>query len=265
MNTFRNLAIAAALALLGAGPLGGFAAAAPPAPQLPSIVLVHGAFADGSSWDRVVPLLQAQGYRVVAVHEPLTSLADDVAATRRAIEMQPGDVVLVGHSYGGAVITEAGNDPKVKSLVYVAAFAPDANESVNDQGRGKPAPVYASSLQIDSGGYAWLPASTVVQHFAQDLPAAEATLLAVKQGPINGKNFDEKVKVAAWHTRPVYYLRTNLDHMIDPELQTATATRMKATLTSISSSHVAMLSQPQAVAAVIIKAAQATRPRIAQR
>jgi pimeloyl-ACP methyl ester carboxylesterase len=265
MNTFRNLAIAAALALLGAGPLGGFAAAAPPAPQLPSIVLVHGAFADGSSWDRVVPLLQAQGYRVVAVHEPLTSLVEDVAATRRAIDMQPGDVVLVGHSYGGAVITEAGNDPKVKSLVYVAAFAPDANESVNDQGRGKPAPVYASSLQIDSGGYAWLPASTVVQHFAQDLPEAEATLLAVKQGPINAKNFDEKVKVAAWHTRPAFYLRTNLDHMIDPEVQTATAKRMKATLTSISSSHVAMLSHPQEVAAVIMKAAQAIHPRTAQR
>jgi pimeloyl-ACP methyl ester carboxylesterase len=265
MSTFRNLAIAAALAVLGTGLLGGFAAAAPPAPELPSIVLVHGAFADGSSWDRVVPLLQAQGYRVVAVHEPLTSLAEDVAATRRAIDTQPGAVVLVGHSYGGAVITEAGNDPKVKSLVYVAAFAPDANESINDLGRGKPAPVYASSLQVDSGGYAWLPVSTVIQHFAQDLPESEATLLAVKQGPINTKSFDEKVKVAAWHTRPVSYVRTNLDHMIAPEEQTATAKRLRATLTAIPSSHVAMLSHPQEVAAVILKAAQAIRPRLAQR
>ncbi len=264
-HLFRNLVATAALTLLGTGLLGGFAAAAPPAPELPSIVLVHGAFADGSSWDRVVPLLQAQGYRVVAVHEPLSSLAEDVAAARRAIDKQPGDVVLVGHSYGGAVITEAGNDSKVKSLVYVAAFAPDAGESVNDLGRGKPAPAYASSLQIDSGGYAWLPASTVVQDFAPDLPETEATLLAVKQGPINTKCFDEKVKIAAWHTRPVYYLRTNLDHMIEPELQTATARRLKATLTSVQSSHVAMLSHPQEVAAVILKAARAIHPKIAQR
>jgi pimeloyl-ACP methyl ester carboxylesterase len=212
-----------------------------------------------------VPLLQAQGYRVVAVHEPLSSLGEDVAAARRAIDMQPGDVVLVGHSYGGVVITEAGNDPKVKSLVYVAAFAPDANESINDLGRGKPAPAYASSLQIDSGGYAWLPASTALQYFAQDLPEAEGALLAVKQGPINLKCFDEKVKVAAWHTRPAYYLRTNLDHMIDPEVQTATARRMKATLTSVSSSHVAMLSHPQEVAAVILRAAQAIHSKVAQR
>ena len=265
MNTFRNLATAAALTLLGTGILGSFAAAAPPSRGLPSILLVHGAFADGSSWDRVVPLLQAKGYSVVAVHEPLTSLAEDVAATRRAIDLQPGDVVLVGHSYGGAVITEAGNDPKVKSLVYVAAYAPDANESINDLGRGKPAPVWAASLRIDSGGYAWLSPSTVAQHLAQDLPEAEASLLAVKQGPINTKNFDEKVKVAAWHTRPVFYVRTNLDHMIDPELQTATAKRLKATLTSVPTSHVAMLAEPREVAAMILKAAAAIRPMVAQR
>ena len=265
MTTFRKLVAAAALTLLGIGLMGGFATAAPPAQDLPSIVLVHGAFADGSSWDRVVPLLQAKGYRVVALHEPLTSLSEDVAATRRAIDMQPGDVVLVGHSYGGAVITEAGNDPKVKSLVYVAAFAPDVNQSINDLGRGKPPPVYAASLQIDSGGYAWLPANTVVQHFAQDLPESEASLLAVKQGPVNTKNFDEKVKAAAWHTKPVFYLRTNLDHMIDPEDQTATAKRLKATLTAVASSHVAMLSRPQEVAAVIMRAAQAIHPKLAQR
>jgi pimeloyl-ACP methyl ester carboxylesterase len=110
-----------------------------------------------------------------------------------------------------------------------------------------------------------LPVSTVIQHFAQDLPESEATLLAVKQGPINTKSFDEKVKVAAWHTRPVSYVRTNLDHMIAPEEQTATAKRLRATLTAIPSSHVAMLSHPQEVAAVILKAAQAIRPRLAQR
>lgn len=265
MKSFRILPIVVALGLVGASIRGNSALAAPPAKPLPSIVLVHGAFADGSSWDRVVPLLTAKGYSVVALHEPLTSFAEDVAATRRAIDEQPADVVLVGHSYGGAVITEAGNDPKVKSLVYVAAFGPDANESINDLGRGKPAPAWASSLHVDKGGFAWLPLSTVVHDFAQDLPEAEASLLAVKQGPINTKSFDEKIKTACWHSRPVWYLRTSQDHMIDPEAQTAMAKRLRATLSSVPSSHVAMLSQPQEVAAVIMKAAAAIRPTIAQR
>lgn len=130
------------LALVAAGVLVASVAGPTNATAKParSIVLVHGAFTDGSSWDRVVPMLEARGYTVVAVHQPLTSLADDVAATKRVIEAQPGEVILVGHSYGGAVITQAGNDPKVVGLVYVAAFAPDANESINDLGRGQPAP-----------------------------------------------------------------------------------------------------------------------------
>ena len=265
MKTLRKLAIAAALTALGAGIFASSASAGPPAKPLPSIVLVHGAFADGSSWDRVVPLLQAKGYTVVALHEPLTSLAEDVAAARRAIDQQPGDVVLVGHSYGGAVITEAGNDPKVKSLVYVAAFGPDANESINDLGRGKPPPAWASALIVDKGGFAWLSPSTVAHDFAQDLPENEANLLAVKQGPINTKNFEDKIKTAAWHTRPVWYVRTSEDHMIDPEAQAAMAKRLNATLTSIPTSHVAMISRPQDVAAVILKAAAASRPVVAQR
>jgi pimeloyl-ACP methyl ester carboxylesterase len=265
MKIFRILPIVVALGPVGAWLCGSSALGAPPAKPLPSIVLVHGAFADGSSWDRVVPLLQAKGYSVVALHEPLTSLAEDVAAARRAIDEQPGDVVLVGHSYGGAVITEAGNDPKVKSLVYVAAFGPDANESINDQGRGKPAPAWASSLRVDKGGFGWLPLNTVIHDFAQDLPETEASLLAVKQGSINMKSFDEKIKTAAWHSRPVWYVRTSQDHMIDPEAQTAIAKRLRATVTSIPTSHVAMLSEPQEVAAVIMKAAAASRPVIAQR
>jgi pimeloyl-ACP methyl ester carboxylesterase len=265
MKIWQKLAIIAALAALFAGAFASSASAVPPTKALPSIILVHGAFADGSSWDRVVPLLQAKGYSVVAVHEPLTSLADDVAATRRAIAQQPGEVVLVGHSYGGAVITEAGNHPKVKSLVYVAAFGPDAGESINDLGRGQPTPAWASSLRVDEGGFAWLPLSTVLHDFAPDLPEPEASLLAVKQGPINTKCFDEKVTSAAWHSRPVFYLRSGQDHMIDPVQQTLTAKRLGATLTSISSSHVSMLSQPKEVAAVILRAAVAVRPVIAQR
>ena len=257
MQKLRLLSAALVLACLWL--FGTAVFAKPPLAPLPSIVLVHGAFADGSSWDRVVPLLQAKGYSVVALHQALSSLGDDVAATRRAIAAQPGDVVLVGHSYGGAVITEAGNDPKVKSLVYVAAFGPDAGESINDQGRGRPAPSWASALRVDSGGYAWLPASTVAHDFAQDLPEAETRLLAAKQGPIAVHSFDEKIKVAAWRTRPVFYVRTTEDHMIDPDEQAAMAKRLKATLTSVPASHVVMLSHPEDVAAVILKAAAATR------
>ena len=265
MNKSRRL-LGFGLALIVPWALGSSALAAPAAGKpLPSIVLVHGAFADGSSWDRVVPLLLAKGYPVVALHQSLSSLAEDVAATRRAIEAQPGDVVLVGHSYGGAVITEAGNHPKVKSLVYVAAFGPDTNESINDLGRGQPPPVWATALRVDSGGYGWLTRSAVLEHFAQDLPEAEAGLLAVKQGPINTKNFDDKIKLAAWHSRPSFYLRATSDHMIVPEAQAVMAKRMGASVTSVASSHVPMLSHPGDVASIIVRAAATSRPAVAQR
>jgi len=243
------------------------AIAQPPAKPDPAppktIVLVHGAFADGSSWDRVVPLLLAKGYNVIAVHEPLSSLADDVAATTRAIEQAPGDVVLVGHSYGGVVITEAGNHDKVKALVYVAAFAPDAGESASDLGKGKAPAPWRQKLKVDSGGYAWLPVESVLGDFVQDLPAAEAKVIAAKQGPISAKNFDAKVTTAAWKTKPSYYLRAEQDRIIDPAGQAATAKRMNANLTSIKSAHVPMMSKPKEVAAVIISAA--TAPTVSKR
>jgi pimeloyl-ACP methyl ester carboxylesterase len=233
-------------------------AKAPIKSPIKSIVLVHGAFADGSSWDRVTPLLEAKGYRVIAVHDPMSSLADDVAATKRAIENAPGPVLLVGHSYGGAVITEAGNDPKVAGLVYIAAFAPDAGESINDLGKGAPPPSYAKQLVVDSGGFAWLPEKTVDTDFAQDLPAAERKLLAAKQGPIATKSFDERIKTAAWHAKPSTYIRTELDHMIDPAAQAVMAKRAGATLVSLKTSHVAMLVKPTEVANAILAAASGT-------
>ena len=143
-----------AFAVVVASLSGSSAALAEPAASKPpakTIVLVHGAFADGSSWDKVVPLLLAKGYNVVAVHQPLTGAAEDIAATRRAIDAAPGDVVLVGHSYAGLVITEAGNDEKVVALVYVAAFGPEAGESINDIGKGKPAPAWQSALTVRQG------------------------------------------------------------------------------------------------------------------
>jgi pimeloyl-ACP methyl ester carboxylesterase len=220
-----------------------------------SIVLVHGAFADGTSWAKVIPLLAAKGYTVVAVQNPLSSLADDVAATRRAMEGVPGPVILVGHSWGGVVITEAGNDAKVAGLVYVAAFGPDEGESVNGLGKGKPAPPWAAALQVDSGGFARLPAEIVAKDFAQDVSPAEAKLIAATQGPVAVKCFDEAVKKAAWKSKPSWYVRSEKDHMIDPAAQEFMAKRMKASLTSLKTSHVPMVSRPKDVAAVILAAA----------
>jgi len=231
-------------------------AASARAEPVKSILLVHGAFADGSSWDAVVPLLQAKGYKVVAVQVPLTSLTEDVAATRRAIDAQQGPVLLVGHSYGGVVITEAGTSDKVAGLVYVAAIAPGDNESANDLGKGKPAPAWASRMQVDGGGFLWLTPELVSTTFAPDVPAAVQNLIAVKQKPILGKSFDAKVTKAAWKTRPSWYVRAEQDKIIEPAAQAAMAKRINATTTNVAASHVPMLSKPNEVAAVILVAAQ---------
>lgn len=233
----------------------------PPAPnpgRAKTIVLVHGAFADGSSWGKVIPLLEARGYHVVSVQEPLSSLADDVAATRRAIDLQTGPVLLVGHSWGGAVITEAGNHDKVLGLVYVAAFAPDGGESVDDLGKGGPPPPWAKRLVVDSGGFAWLPADVVAADFAPDLPAAESALVASVQQPIQTKAFGEKVTTAAWRSKRSWYVRSEEDRMIDPHAQAVMAERAGAKITNVKASHVSMLSHPDEVAAAILEAASQT-------
>lgn len=254
-NHFRTLNFAVALAAgLALTAVAGPADAADPRPTR-SIVLVHGAFADSSSWDRVSPILMAKGYTVVAVQQPMSSLADDVAATRRAIDAQPGEVILVGHSYGGVIITEAGNNLKVAGLVYVAAFAPDAGESTDDLGKGQPAPAWVKALKPDAGGYLWLPQEIVATNLAQDLPAAESKLMATKQAPPHGSVFTAKVKTAAWKTRPVWYVVATEDHMIAPAAQVSMARRMDATMTSIKASHMVMLSRPRQVAGAILNAA----------
>jgi pimeloyl-ACP methyl ester carboxylesterase len=246
MTRFNNLVFFATL-----GASAGVASAEPPK----TIVLVHGAFADGSAWDRVAPILVAKGYNVVAVHQSLASFDADVDATKRVIEAQAGKVVLVGHSYGGAVITEAGNSDKVTALVYVAAFAPDAGESINDLGKGQPPPPWVTKLVVDRGGFATLPAALVAADFSQDLPPAESRLLAIKQGPIAARNFDAKITTAAWHTKPSWYVRSENDHMIAPAAQALMAKRANAKVTSLHTSHVPMLSKPNEVAAVILAAA----------
>lgn len=239
--------------MAGAGLLGLAAAQTPEAVK--NIVLVHGAWADGSSWDKVVPLLETKGYHVVAVHEPLTSLADDVATTNRVIDAQVGPVILVGHSWGGAVITEAGNNEKVVGLVYVDAFALDEGESVNSLTAGAKPPAWVAKIQVDHGGFLTLPTDVILSDFAQDLPPAQAKLLAVKQGPLFSKSLDDKVTMPAWKTKPSWYVQGTEDHIIAPAAQAGMAKRMGATVTAVASSHVSMLSHPSEVAAVIEQAA----------
>src|SRR5262245_12477978 len=220
-----------------------------------NIVLVHGAFADGSSWAKVITILQAQGYNVTAVQMPLSGFADDVAATNRALARQTGPVILVGHSWGGVVITEAGMDPKVVGLVYVAAFGPDAGEVVGDLGKPYPPPPALAAPFVDGQGFMTLPTDAVVKHFASDLPSAEARVVAATQGPINVSAFATKVSSVAWKTKPTWYIVSTLDGAIAPDLERFLAKRMMATTTEVEASHVSMLSKPNEVAAVIVDAA----------
>jgi pimeloyl-ACP methyl ester carboxylesterase len=229
------------------------------ASALPSVVLVHGAFSDGSDWNQVIARLQAKGVRVVAVQNPLTSLEDDVAAARRAIDAQPGKVVLVGHSWGGTVITEAGAHEKVSALVYIAAFAPDAGQSSAELGKNYPKPPGLDFVSADADGFLRLSPEGVAKHFAQDLPAAKTAVMAATQGPIRAKAFEQTVSVAAWKTKPSWYVLTEADHMILPAQQRDMAKRIGAKVTAVPTSHVPQDVRPDAVAAVILDAVKSAR------
>jgi len=226
-----------------------------------TVVLVHGAWADGSSWNRVIERLQAKHIEVTSVQNPLTSLADDVAATRRAISGASGPVILVGHSWAGAVITEAGDDPKVKALVYVAAFAPDKGQSVNDLGKGAPPSPGVRSSIVSPDGFITISEKGIVEDFAQDLPKAESQVLFATQGPTAARVFDDKLSVAAWHDKPSWYIVSKQDRMIDPNAERAMARAMKAHITELDASHVSMLSKPDDVTAVIEGAIAAVTTR----
>jgi len=231
------------------------AVGAAPAQPIKNIVLVHGAFADGSSWAKVIRILQDKGYNVTAVQNPLTSLADDVAATQRALAQQDGSVILVGHSWAGVVITEAGMDPKVVGLVYVAAFGPDQGEVVGELGKAYPPPPALAAPIVDKDGFMHLTMDAMVKHFASDLPAKEARVVAATQGPIAVSAFGAQVSGVAWKTKPSWYIVSTLDGAIAPDEERFFAKRMKAATTELKASHVSMLSQPKAVAAVIMDAA----------
>jgi pimeloyl-ACP methyl ester carboxylesterase len=220
-----------------------------------NVVIVHGAWADGSSWSKVIPLLQAKGLHVVAVQNPLTSLADDVAATRRAIASLDGPVLLVGHSYGGVVITEAGNDPKVVGLVYVAALAPSDRESVASVTKPFPPAPIGSEVRADADGFLTVSPKGIAEDFAQDLSDTEKQILAATQTPTAAGVFGATVTTAAWKTKPSWCVIASNDRAVSPELEKAEAAAMKATSIMVPSSHVPMLSHPEEVAELIEQAA----------
>ena len=250
MKTLRSKAATVAFALAGT-----FISSASQAEDTtPSVVIVHGAFADGSDWAKVVPLLQAEGVAVTVVQNPLTSLADDVAATQRALDNQPGPVVLVGHSWGGTVITEAGSNEKVGALVYVAAFAPEAGQTSGEQGKDAPTPPGISQIKADGNGFLYLTPEGMARDFAQDLSAAQTAVMTATQGPIKASAFDDKTTVAAWKTKPSWYLLATEDRMIHPDVQRSSAKRIGAQLTELPTSHVPQQSQPAEVAEVILEA-----------
>jgi pimeloyl-ACP methyl ester carboxylesterase len=220
-----------------------------------NIVLVHGAWADGSSWSKLIPLLEAKGFHVVAVQHPLTSIADDVAATNRIIDAQDGPVLLVGHSYGGAIITEAGNNPKVAGLVYVAAFAPDEGETL--AGLAKPygpTPAFAEIKPID-GGFLLLTSKGISEDFAQDLSPEEKRVLLATQGATQGAILGTPISTAAWHTKPSWFVIASNDRTISPEQEKVTARRMNAKTLTLPTSHVAMLAKPKEVSEFVSEAA----------
>jgi len=222
---------------------------------LKNVVLVHGGFVDGSGWEGVYKALKQDGYAVSIVQNPTISLADDVAVTKRTIAAQDGPVILVGHSYGGAVITEAGNDPKVARLVYIAAFAPDAGESVStliqNPAPGAPVP----PILPPQDGFLFLDKARFAASFAGDVDAKTAAFMADSQVPWGLEALGGVVSQAAWKTRPSWYLVSTEDKMIPPDAQRAMSKRVGSTVVEVKGSHAIYVSQPQAVAAIIEKAA----------
>jgi pimeloyl-ACP methyl ester carboxylesterase len=253
---FKSLSTAvAAVAMLVAATTTGATDQRKPSRGVNNIVLVHGAWADGSSWSKVIPLLEDKGLHVDAVQLPLTSQADDVASVQRAIARVDGQLLLVAHSYGGAVITQAGNDPKVAGLVYVAAFAPAEGESPAALTAANPTP-FLQHLEQDQFGFLKLTSTGIRQDFAPDLSDSEQTVLAATQGPTSLVALGAAISTPAWRNKPSWFVIAAHDRVVAPALQAMFAERMNATSITLSTSHVAMLSQPYAVASFIRRAAR---------
>jgi pimeloyl-ACP methyl ester carboxylesterase len=249
-----NKVVAAVLMAIATGISGtAFTEPATP-PKAKNVVLVQGAYADGSSWSEVIPLLQKAGLHVTSVQNPLTSFADDVAATRRALALQDGPTVLVGHSYAGMIVSETGTDPKVSALVYVAARAPDAGEDYPALAAKFPTPPASKGL-VHHDGFAELSEDAFVHNFAGDLPADKARALYAVQGPISGQLFASKTTQAAWHTKPSWYAVSKNDETTSPDLERFLANRMHAGTVELDSSHLSLISHPKEIANLILQAA----------
>jgi pimeloyl-ACP methyl ester carboxylesterase len=226
-----------------------------------NILLVHGAWADGASWSKLITALHADGYNVTAVQLPLTSLADDAAVVQRALAREDGKTLLVGHSYGGVVITEAGVDAKVAGLVYISAFAPDAGESALAlNGTVAPTPI-GSDFVPDAAGFLKISDAGVAADFAQDLAPADQVTIAATQGPISAPNaLSAPVTHVAWKALPTWFVIASNDRVISPTLEATMATRMKATTLTLQSGHLSMLSHTADVTAFVEKAASSLKP-----
>src|SRR6266852_4252366 len=222
--------------------------------QARNVVLVHGAWADGSSWAEVIPLLQAAGLKVTAVQNPLTSLGDSVAATRRALALQDGPTVLVAHSWGGTVISETGIDPKVTALVYVAARAPDAGEDfVALSGKFPTGPVRAGIQEHD--GFTRLSEDSFLKYFANGVEPKAAQVLYAVQEPTAATLFGGRTTAAAWRSKPSWYAVSKLDQTINPDLERFLAKRMNATTVELEAGHLSLVSHPKEIADLILAAA----------
>jgi pimeloyl-ACP methyl ester carboxylesterase len=220
-----------------------------------NVVLVHGLYADASSWSEVIPLLQKAGLHVTAVQNPLTSLADDAEATRRVLALQDGPTVLVAHSYGGMVISQAGVDPKVSALVYVAARGPDAGEDYGALAAHFPSAPASAGLIKSADGFAQLSEQAFLRDFGGDLDPVKAHTLYAVQGQASQSIFSARTSQAAWRVKPSWYAVSTKDRTINPDLQRFMAKRMNAQTIEVDSSHLSLVSHPQEIASLILKAA----------
>jgi pimeloyl-ACP methyl ester carboxylesterase len=254
MKTLRKFAVVA-LAMISATL---FAAEAPGQPATPpqarNVVLVHGLWADGSSWSEVIARLQAAGLHVTAVQNPLTSLADAVAATRRVLALQDGPTVLAGHSWSGTLVSEVGDDPKVTALVYVAARAPDAAEDFVALSEKFPNTPVRAGVQTHDG-FTYLTEDAFLKYFANGVPRKKAEVLFAEQQPAAASLPGERTTVAAWRSKPSWYAVSKLDQTISPDLERFLAKRMKATTVELDAGHLSLVSHPQEVANLILAAA----------
>ena len=227
-----------------------------------NIVLVHGGFVDGSGWEGVHRILKRDGFEVAVVQNPTRSLADDVAVTRRAIAAQPGPVLLVGHSYGGAVVTEAGTDPRVAGVVYIAAFAPDRGESVSSLIKDPPPGAPVPPILPPKDGFLFLDRAKFHDSFAADVDAETAQFMAISQVPWGVEALDGAITTPAWKSKPSWYLVATEDRMIPPPAQRAMSKRAGATVIEVAGSHAIYVSKPEPVASFIARAAREVTARV---